>query len=173
MRAPRHSSLLAKFTVLTMLVFLIQVLTLAIGWGVGYYYKTFVYHVPNVDNVNMLATLAALFYMTLVNLPYLALTLLITVVARSTFLSIVLGLGYTQILEFMLAGIFYGNAWTKWLFTNVHFSASFLLNDIGNRVPKLPEHILAPEPALVVAALYTLVLMTLAIWWYRRQDVGG
>jgi hypothetical protein len=173
MRASRHSNLLAKFTVLTVLTFFIQVLTLVIGWAIGYYYKTYVYQVPNVNNLNLLATLAAPFYMTLVNLPYLALTLLITVVVRSTFFSILLGLGYTQILEFMLAGIFYGAAWTKWLFTNVHFSASFLLNSIGNRIPKLPEHILAPESALVVAALYTLILMTLAIWAYRRQDVGG
>lgn len=172
-RAPRQSSLLAKFTVLMILTFFIQMLTLIIGWLVGYYYKTYVYHVPDINNVNWLATLAAPFYMTLVNLPYLALTLLITVAVRSTFFSILLGLGYTQILEFMLAGIFYGASWTKWLFTSVHFSASFLLNDIGNRVPKLPEHILTPEPALVVAALYTLLLMTLAIWLYRRQDVGG
>jgi len=132
---------------------------------VDYSCQTYIYHVPDVNNVNGLATL--------VNLPYLALTLLITVVVRSTFFSILLGLGYTQILEFMLAGIFYSASWTKWLFTNVHFSASFLLNSIGNRAPKLPEHILAPEPALIVAALYTLILMTLAVWLYRRQDVGG
>ncbi|HEX2995417.1 MAG TPA: ABC transporter permease [Anaerolineales bacterium] len=172
-RAPRHSSLLAKFTILTALTFFIQVLTLVIGWAVGYYYKTYIYHVPDVNNVNWLATLAAPFYMTLVNLPYLALTLLITVVVRSTFFSIVLGLGYTQILEMMLAGIFYGKPWTKWLFTNLHFSASFLLNDIGSHIPKLPEHILAPAPALLAAALYTLAFMVLAVWFYRRQDVGG
>src|SRR5512145_1371409 len=172
-RAPRHSSLLAKFTILTALTFFIQVLTLVIGWAVGYYYKTYVYHVPYVNNVNWLATLAAPFYMTLVNLPYLALTLLITVVVRSTFFSILLGLGYTQILELMLAGIFYGKPWTKWLFTSLHFSASFLLNDIGSRVPKLPEHILAPTSALFAAALHTLAFMVLAIWFYRRQDVGG
>lgn len=172
-RAPRQSSLLAKFTLLMALTFFIQVLTLLIGWTVGYYYKTYVYHVPDVNNLNALAALAAPFYMTLVNLPYLALTLLITVTVRSTFFSVVLGLGYTQILEFMLAGIFYGASWTKWLFTNLHFSASFLLNFIGNRVPDLPTHILAPMPALVTAAVYTLTFLSLAIWLYRRQDVGG
>ncbi len=172
-RAPRHSSLLAKFTILTVLTFLIQILTLFIGWAIGYYYKTYIYHVPDVNNVNGLATLAAPFYMTLANLPYLALMLLVTIIVRSTFFSVLLGLGYTQILEFMLAGIFYGQSWTKWLFTNLHFSASFLLNEIGNRVPKLPEHVLAPTPALITAALYTLVFMTLAIWLYRRQDIGG
>jgi hypothetical protein len=59
------------------------------------------------------------------------------------------------------------------MFTNLHFSASFLLNGIGNRIPDLPNNILAPAPALVTAALYTLILLALAIWLYRRQDVGG
>jgi hypothetical protein len=172
-RAPRHASLLSKFTILAALTFFIQVLALLIGWAVGYYYKTYVYHVPNVNNLDTLATLAAPFYMTLVNLPYLAVTFLITVLVRSTFFSILLGLGYTQILENLLAGIFYGAAWTKWLFTTLHFSASFLLNEIGNRIPKLPEHILAPTPALVTAMLYTLTLMALAIGFYRRQDLNG
>ena len=117
MRLPRHSSLLAKFTILTALTFFIQVLTLVIGWAVGYYYKTYVYQVSDLNNLNGLATLAAPFYMTLANLPYLALTLLITVVVRSTFFSIVLGLGYTQILESMLAGIFCVVSRTQWLFT--------------------------------------------------------
>jgi len=41
--------------------------------------------------------------MTLANLPYVALTLMYTVVLRSTFFGVALGLGYTQILEFLLA----------------------------------------------------------------------
>jgi hypothetical protein len=173
MRTPRHSSLLAKFTLLTMLTIVIQVLTLIVGWAVGFYYKTYVYQVPNGLNINWIATLAAPFYMTLVNLPYIALTLIFAVALRSTFVSIVLGLGYTQILEFLLAGIFHGAGWTKWLFTNLHFSASFLLNSIGNRVTEIPAHILAPSPALVTSTIYTLIFLLLTIWLYRRQDVGG
>jgi hypothetical protein len=173
MRVPRHSSLLSKFALLILLTLAIQFLTLAIGWAVGFYYKTYIYHVPNLVNLNWMATLAAPFYMTLVHLPYLALTLLLAVVLRSTFMSIVVGLGYTQLLEFLFAGIFHGAGWTKWLFTNLHFSASFLLNSIGNRVTKLPGSILAPGSALVTSAAYTLILCLLAIWLYRRQDVGG
>lgn len=173
MRAPRHASLLAKFTLLTMLTIVIQVLTLVIGWAIGFYYKTYVYQVPDRLNVNWMAILAAPFYMALVNLPYIAMTLMFAVMLRSTFVSIVLGLGYTQILEFLLTGIFHGTGWTKWLFTNLHFSASFLLNTIGNRVATIPVHILAPAPALVTSIVYTLILFLLAIWLYRRQDVGG
>lgn len=173
MRAPRHSSLLAKFTLLAGFTLGLQVITLLTGGLVGFYYKTWVYHVADTLNVNWLATLAAPLYMTLVNLPYLALTLVCTLAVRSTFFGVALGLGYTQFLEFLLAGIFYGAGWTKWLFTNLHFSASFLLNSIGNRAVELPAHVLAPLPALATAAAYTSLLLFLALWLYRRQDVGG
>jgi len=173
MHAPRPSSLLAKFTLLTLLTLAIHFLTLGIGWAVGFYYKTYVYHVPDVLNVNWTAALAAPFYMTLVNLPYIALTFALTVGLRSTFVSVIVGLGYTQFLEFIFAGLFHGAFWTKWLFTNLHFSTSFLLNSIGNRIPELPSNILAPAPALVAAAAYTLILLALTVWLYRRQDVGG
>ena len=173
MRSTRHTSLLAKFTLLIIITLGIQYLTLLVGLGVGFYYKTYIYQVANPFNINWIATLAAPFYMTLVNLPYIAVTLLLAVGLRSTFMSIVVGLGYTQLLEFLFAGIFHGASWTKWLFTNLHFSASFLLNSIGNRLTKLPGSILAPGPALVTSAAYTLILCILAIWLYRRQDVGG
>jgi hypothetical protein len=173
MRAPRHSSLLAKFTLLIMLALAIQLLTLVVGWAVGFYYKTYVYQVPDALNVDWVATFAAPFYMTLVNLPYIALTLLLAVVLRSAFMSVIVGLGYTQLLEFLFSGIFHGAGWTKWLITNLHFSASFLLNSIGNRALKLPGSILAPGPALVTSAAYTLILCWVTIWLYRRQDVGG
>lgn len=173
MRAPRHSSLLAKFVILVLLTFLIQVLALIVGWAVGFYYKTYVYQVSDVLNVNWMATFSAPFYMTLANLPYIALTLIFAVTLRSTFVSIVVGLGYTQILEFLFAAIFHGAGWTKWLFTNLHFSASFLLNNIGNRVAEIPAHILTPAPALVTSTIYTLILLLLATRFYRRQDVGG
>lgn len=88
-------------------------------------------------------------------------------------LQVGIGLGYTQIIEFFFVGIFYGQSWTKWLMTNLHFSATFLLNSIGNRTANIPAHILAPAPALITAALYTLILLGLSLWLYRRKDVGG
>lgn len=91
---------------------------------------------------------------------------------RSTFVSIVLGLGYTQILEFLFAGHFYSAGWLNWQFTIAHFSASLLLNPIGNRVPEIPTSILAPLPALATATIYTLVLLATAIWLCLKQDVG-
>jgi hypothetical protein len=173
MRAPRVSSLAAKFCLLILMTLGVQVLALLVGGLVGWYYKTQVYHVSAIANINWPATLAAPFYMTLTTLPYLALALALAVMLRSTFLSVVLGLGYTQFVELVLGAMFYGAGWTKWLFTNLHFSASFVLNSIGNRSAELPSHILSPGAALVTAAIYTLILLALAAGLYRRQDVGG
>ncbi len=172
MRASRSSSLLAKVTMLTIVTVGIQALTLVVGGLVGFYYKHYVYGVTDVLNVNWSATAAAPLYMTLVNLPYLALTLALAVWLRSTFFSAVVGLGYAQVLDFMLSGIFHGAGWTKWLFTNVHFSASFLLNALGSRTVEPPSHVLSPIPALIVAAVYTMVLLAIAVWLYRRQDLS-
>jgi len=172
-RVSRTSSLLAKFTLLVGFALGIQILTMVTGSLIGYCYKTFIYHTADVLNVNWLALLAAPFYMTLVNLPYIALALVLAVVFRSTFFSVILGLGYTQIFEYLLTGIFFGVGWTKWLLTNVYFSVSFLLNRIGNKVIETPVRILGSVPALITCAVYTLLLLFLAVWLYRRQDVGG
>jgi hypothetical protein len=173
MRASRSSSLLSKFSLLVLITIAIQIITLVMGWAVGFYFKSFVYHVPNVMNINWLAIVAAPLYMTLVVLPYMALTLVVAVLLRSTFWSIVITLVYTQILEFLFAGLFHGSAWTRWLFTNVHFSASFLLNSIGDRAAQVPTNILSPGPALLTAAAYTFSFILFAIWLYRRQDLAG
>ena len=171
-RVSRSSSVLAKATMLTIVTVGIQVITLIVGGLVGLYFKHSMYGVSDVVNINWAATAAAPLYMTLVNLPYLALTLALAVGLRSTFFSAVVGLGYAQVLDFMLTGIFHGAGWTKWLLTNVHFSASFLLNWIGNRAVTLPEHILSPIPALITAAAYTTLFLAVAVWLYRRQDLS-
>lgn len=173
MRSSRTSSLLAKFSLLVVLIFLLQLITLLVGGLTGWYFKTFTYDVYSIANVNWLAVFSATLYMTLVTLPYAALMLLITVVTRSAFASIAIGLGYTQFIEFLTTGIFYGAGWSKWMMRNLYFSATFLLNSIGNKTVDIPSHLLQPVPAFVTAAIYTLIFLSLAIWLYRRQDVGG
>ncbi len=173
MHASRASSVLAKFAALSLFTVAIQAITLLAGGLTGLYYKAQVLSLPEVLNVDWLALLAAPFYMTLVNLPYIALALLLAIFLRSALFSAILGLGYTQVLEHLLTGIFHGEGWTRWLFTNLHFSVRFLLNAIGDRSVAPPSHILEPTSALFTAAAYTLCLLGLAVWLYRRQDLGG
>jgi len=58
------------------------------------------------------------------------------------------------------------------VYSTPRISAIFLLNSIRNRATKLPGSILSPELASVTSAAYTSILCLLAIWLYRRQDVG-
>jgi hypothetical protein len=173
MRVSRSSNLLAKFNLLALVTFLLQILALVIGGGTGWYYKTFIYQAYTIANVNWAATLNAALYMTLVTLPYAAFMLLITVVTRSTFASIAIGLGYTQFIEILLTSFFHSASWSKWMMRNLYFSATFLLNSIGNKTVDIPPALLAPGPAFVTATVYTLIFLSLAVWLYRRQDVGG
>jgi hypothetical protein len=173
MRARRSSNLLAKFSLLVLVTFLLQIIALIIGGGTGWYYKTFTYQAYTVVNVNWIAAATATFYMTLVTLPYIAMMLLITVATRSTFAAIAIGLGYTQFIEMLVTGIFYGAGWSRWMIRNLYLSATYLLNSIGNKTVDIPSALLAPVPAFITAAMYTLTFLSLAIWLYRRQDIGG
>lgn len=173
MRTSRTSSLLVKFSLLAVTIFLLQWITLLVGGLTGWYFKTFTYSAYSLANVNWLAVLSATLYMTLVTLPYAALMLLLTVVTRSAFASIAIGLGYTQFIELLLTSFFYGAAWSKWMMRNIYLSATFLLNSIGNKAVDVPSALLQPLPAFATAAVYTLTFLSLAIWLYRRQDIGG
>lgn len=173
MRSSRTSSLLAKFSLLAVLIFLLQLLTLLVGGLTGWYFKTFTYSAYSLANVNWMAVLSATLYMTLVTLPYAALMLLITVVTRSAFASIAIGLGYTQFIEFLMTAFFYNTSWSRWLMRNLYYSGTYVLNTIGNKTVDIPSHLLQPVPAFVTAAIYTLIFLSLAIWLYRRQDIGG
>ncbi|MCA9991482.1 MAG: hypothetical protein KDE29_10815 [Anaerolineales bacterium] len=173
MRVSRPTSLLAKFALLALVTVLTYALTLGIGGGIGWYFKNYIFQNFSLENVNWAATAAAPFYMSLVTLPYLAFALLITIATRSTFAGIVIGLGYTQFMEILLTGLFYGAGWAQWLMRNLYFSATYLLNSIGNRVVETPARLLEPSPAFAVAVVYTALFLALAIRLYNRQDVGG
>lgn len=173
MRAPRHTGLLAKFAVLSGYTFAVQVFTLLAGGGVGWYFKTFEYHAFSLANVDPLATLAAPFYMTLAAMPYLALILLITILARSTFAGALIGLALTQFIELLLTSFLHGRLWMMWHPHNLATSLTFLLNSIGNRAVEIPEYLAQPGPAMLGLAGYTVAFLAIAAWLYHRQDVGG
>ncbi len=173
MRASRTSCLLAKFSLLALITFSLQVLVLVVGGATGWYYKTFTYHAYSMTNVNWSAVVLAAFYMTLVTLPYIAFMLLLTVLTKSTFAAIVIGLGYTQFVELLTTSFFYNAGWAKWMIRNLYFSATFLLNSIGNKTVDVSSALLQPIPAFVTAAVYTLAFLLPAFWLYRRQDAGG
>lgn len=173
MRAPRHTGVLAKFALLALFVFIIQLLVMLAGFGVGWYYKTFVYDAYSLANLNIGAMVAAPFYMTLSQLPYLAMILLFTIATRSTLWGAVIGLGYTQFIEILITSIFHGKMFMMLHPHNLAASVTFLLNLIGNRVVEPPDYLAQPAPSMIGLLVYTILFLAAALWLYRRQDVGG
>jgi ABC-2 type transport system permease protein len=110
-------------------------------------------------------------------LPYLALTTFVTVVARSSAAGMAIGLGY-YFLEQLLIALF--SSLFSW-FQNV---ADFLLvrnisawtqggagtsggfSSLGGSLPDATH-------AIVVLAIYTVALSTIAFWIFERRDVQG
>lgn len=173
MRVSRSNSLLAKFVLLAGSTLLVHALVVVLAGVTGWYYKTYAFHATGFLNVNWVATISAIGYMTLVLLPYIALMALIIVATRSTFAGIVIGLGVTQFVEMMFTVLTLNVGWGRWAPRNLYFSATYLLNAIGDRFVETPPNLLAPVPTFITAAIYTLILLSLAIWLYRRQDIGG
>jgi ABC-2 family transporter protein len=173
MRLPRWTSVLAKFSLLVVWVYIIHVLALLTGGLIGFGFKQFMYDAFTASNVNWAMVILGPSYMTLVTLPYIALAILLATVTRSTWLSVALGLGYTVVMETLLASIFYEAGWTKWLLTNVHESTTYLLNSMGNLSKAPPAWSLNSVTAIVVAVAYTVCMLVAAIIVLRQQDVGG
>ncbi len=172
-RASRSTSVLAKFALLALVTVGIFVVTLLFGGAFGLALKTYLYGSASLVGVNALEALWAPVYMTIVVLPYAALMLLLALLTRSTFVSAGIGLIYTLFIELILGSAFFDAWWVRWLPRSLWLSATFRLNAIGDRMVAVPSSLHDPLTACVVAAGYTLVLLALAVWVYRRQDVGG
>jgi len=106
--------------------------------------------------------------------PYIALTTFVTVFARSTAAGMAVGLGYyvaEQLIIALLSSLF------SWFQDVADF---FLVRNItawtgasggggGLQLGTLPD----ATHAIVVLAVYTVLLLSLAFWFFERRDVAG
>lgn len=111
-------------------------------------------------------------------LPYAALTFLLAVVGRSTVVAVGGGLAFTLLIEGVLIQLlgFLGGIWTDL----VQYLPAGLSNSLTalNRVtavtgPAVPADGLSAGTAVFGIALYTIVFIGLAVFAFRRQDLGG
>lgn len=173
LRGSRAASVLAKFTVLALMILILNVVTLSAGAAFGLGYKAWLTGSASVAGVNLAETGWALIYLTAVVLPYAALMLLLALITRSTFVSAAIGFAYVLVIENLAGAVFYAAPWIRWLPRNLYLSATYLLNHIGDKTVPVPDHLFESYTACLVALGYTVALLVLAIAWYRRQDVGG
>lgn len=172
-RAPRSRSILAKFTLLTLLILCLHALTAVAGAALGLALKHHLYGTAGLLGINIAEALWAPVNMTIVMLPYAALMLVLALLTRSTVVSSALGFIYALLVETLVGRYFHDALWVSWLPRNLYLSATFRLNAIANQVVAVPAGAHDPLTAVAIAALYTAFLVALAIWIYRRQDVGG
>jgi ABC-type transport system involved in multi-copper enzyme maturation permease subunit len=113
-------------------------------------------------------------------LPYAALTFFLAIVSRSTVVAIGGGLAYTMLIEGVFGQILLlvGGSWAK----VGQYMPAGLANSLStlNRVttglarslgPQLET--VNPETAVIGIALYTILFVSLALFAFRRQDLGG
>ncbi len=172
-RASRGASVLAKALVLTAVILLFFTVALTTGGIVGLGLKTWLYGSASLAGVNAVEFALVVVYLTFVTLPYAALVLLLALITRSTFVGAAIAFGYSLVLESLVSSIFWDAPWTRWLPRSLLLSTTYLLDRIGNPNVAAPATLHEPLMACAIAAGYAAILLGLAIWIYRRQDVGG
>jgi len=112
--------------------------------------------------------------------PYAALTFFLAVVSRSTMVAIGVGLGYSLLVENLLVETlsmvsaqaarltrFFPTMLTKSIMQVVTGDIEV---SMGMQVPGKVQ-LLDPNVAALLLAVYTLVFLALALWFFRQQDV--
>ena len=110
-------------------------------------------------------------------LPYAALTFLLAVVSRSTVVAVGGGLAYTLLIEGVLMQLlgFVGGIWAD----IAQYLPAGLSNSLAtlNRVTAVASPAaadgLSAGTAILGIALYTILFVGLAVFAFRRQDLGG
>ena len=106
------------------------------------------------------------------DLPYIALTAFVTIIARSSAAGMAIGLGY-YFFEQLIVALF--SALFSW-FQNVATSSSYGISQLGREVQEAASRGRAlPDAtqAIIVLAVYTLVFGGIAFWLFERRDVAG
>lgn len=111
-------------------------------------------------------------------LPYAALTFLLAVVSRSTVVAVGGGLAYTLLIEGVLMQLlgFVGGIWAdiaQYLPAGLSNSLATLNRVTAVANPTVPADGLSAGTAVLGIALYTILFVGLAVFAFRRQDLGG
>lgn len=178
---PRPTVLIARFLALMLAVLIFtSALFLAIT-AMSAYFTVYITGTLDPGVVHFGEAVLGILRTSYVLMPYVALTFLFGVITRSMVGAIGSGTLFLLIIEPVileimgaLGGIFHQ---IRMFLPDLLATSVFNLNEAIARVPfrevaeDAPE-LLAPAPAAALIALYTLGLLTLAIWLFRRQDLS-
>lgn len=175
---PRPVVLIAKFLVIVVAGLLLIITALLAGAGITALFSQMLQGSVPFNELNWgrvtLATLLSAYTL----LPYAALTFLLAVLTRSSVAAIGVGLAYTTLIESLaLQGLtFLGGTWAtvaQYLPGALTQSLSTVSSRVAASAPAADlSGMLSPERAALVIALYTVLLVGLAVVAFQRQDLS-
>ena len=176
----RPALLLAKFTaVLLPALLLVLAPFVAGGLTTAVFSQQLQGELPFTD-VNWWQTTLSVLRTAYTLLPYAALTFFLAVASRSTVVAIAGGLAYNMVIEGIFGQLllFAGGSWAKIAqYLPAGFASSLAAlnrvtdNATSNLLPQVET--VSPETAVIGIALYTILFVGLALFAFRRQDLGS
>lgn len=174
---PRPLLLAAKFTALLLPSLAVVLTALVSGAGISAILSTHINGTLHLDRVNFWQLGLSVFRTAYSLLPYAALTYLLAIAARSAVVAIGGSLAYTLIIEpFLVQALAISKSLAplaKYLPATLGESLLRLNLAIAGLSGGTQPDLLGPVPAAAGMAIWTISLVTLALWIFRRQDFTG
>lgn len=178
--ASRAGLLAAKFAALLLPIALIVLTPVLIGGTLTAYFTVVLNGALNPSDIDFGQLVLDIAGTAYTLLPYAALAFLLAVATRSTVAAIGGSLAYSMLIEGVLMQIlqFVGGALAK---ITIYLPAGLAVGLMGgpgghvtvNGQAAAPLTYLDPAPAALGIALYTFILVGLALWVFRKQDLMG
>ena len=171
----RSNLLLAKMLVLLPFVILIVALPFVVS---GWVSAIFTYKVQGslaaLSQVNWILLLEMIGMSALSLLPYGALAFLMAVLSRSSVVAIGITGGFSLIGENILIRLLalFGNPYSA-IIPYLPIGMVYGLISGTGIIPSEGMSLLAPLPAALGLGMYTLLFLGIAVWFFRRQDLGS
>ncbi len=175
--------MVAKFVALLLPIFLFVITPLIVGGGLSAIFTMALDKSLPFGQIHWWNLFMSLLRTAYTILPYAALTFMLAIVTRSTAAAIGVGLAYTLLIESLATTLF------PLLGGILKDIASYLPGALAEGVLKLNQasmasqlvstdggssalKLLAPTPAALGIALWTLLFLGIALWSFRRQDLS-
>ncbi len=176
----RTAYLLAKAAIAILFLGAFVLVAVLVGGGVTAvftYAELGTLPLQEVDALGLVGDMVVVGY-TLV--PYAALAFLLAVASRSTMVTIGVGLGYTLLIENMVAEIL--SLFSPEVASVTRYLPTMLTKSLTQHITAGSEvtvgiqgastvSLLQPETAAVLLAVYTVLLLGASVWLFRRQDM--
>ncbi len=178
----RTAYLLAKSAVIVLALLLLVLTALVVGGGVTGVFTYLEMGGLPLKEISLLTFVLNFLRTALTLLPYAALTLFLAVVSRSTMVAIGVSMAYSLLVENLIVELL--ALFSPDIARGARFLPTMLSKSLMQLVSPAAETqvqvgmqtqagsaLLSPNVAALLLVVYTLVLLGLSLWFFRRQDI--